>query len=249
MKTTFAISGLLFFMIGCGHAFAATETFNAMNALAVPVKPATVQDAFSDVEISALLTSYDNPDGPPGEIIHGRHGWTHYILDLPSSSADSKGLVIICHGVLASSDLYKEAAEILTASGYTVLRYDFFGHGYSKWEGPDSFVEYHPDVFVDQLEDTLDAAAVGSESCPEIVAFVGHSTGALVGIYAEERWRRTQGARHIAKLILASPAIWAHKPLLVCMIKFLCRHSRPRQVLTLNLFSRFFSTPTCNLTL
>jgi len=113
--------------------------------------------------------------------------------------------------------------------GYYVLRYDFFGHGYSKHQGPSIWFEYTTDMLVDELEDLLDyiydyySKTKRLKRPPNIAAFIGHSTGGILGICASARWstaaeiNNQHPVRFIPRLILLSPAIWADKPLLAVL--------------------------------
>ena len=178
-------------------------------------------DVFKPQEITTLTTVWkdDNvwkeDNGPEGKFLKGRHGVTHYIVDRRNNKNKSKkGMVILCHGLGQSLKMYKEFSDMLVKDGFAVLRYDYFGHGYSKFGGRDIWIKYTPDVFVNQLEDLIDF--VTKEEKEEIVAFVGHSNGGVVGISANYRWNSdsTNKRKLIPKLILANPAIYASKPLL-----------------------------------
>ena len=172
-------------------------------------------DVFTSQELTTLTTVWEDNNGPEGKFLKGRHGVTHYIVDRGNNNNESKkGIIILCHGLGQSLKMYKEFSDILVKDGFAVLRYDYFGHGYSKYVGRDIWVKYTPDVFVNQLEDLIDF--VTKEENEEVVAFVGHSNGGVVGISANYRWNSdsTNKRKLIPKLILANPAIYASKPLL-----------------------------------
>lgn len=123
----------------------------------------------------------------------------------------AKGLVVLAHGLGTSYYAFEEFAQELVNAGYSVLSYDYYGHGYSKYNG-DMFVDYDKELFVDQLEDLL--GFVEKESGERCVAMVGHSTGAIVCTAANERWGMDgSGERKVVpKLILAAPCFYANKP-------------------------------------
>ena len=163
-------------------------------------------------------------DKPEGKFLKGRHGTTHYIVDrncnsISSSNSESndKGMVVLGHGLGSSLKMFQELSDILADKGYTVLRYDCFGHGYSKYNGEDMWIKYGPDMFVDQLEDLLDF--VCEEENEKVVAFVGHSNGGVNGISANYRWSSSNHENNskrsvFPKMILVNPALYAKKPLL-----------------------------------
>jgi len=172
----------------------------------------TVQpiDVFSS-ETLLQINQASSASGPDHSIIKGRHGYTHYVVDGYSTS---RKLVILSHGIGTSQRMYQDLVNRLVDSGFSTLRYDFFGHGYSKYDG-DMWFDYTPDVFVDQLEDVLDHVTAGDGKYKEqcLTAIVGHSTGALAAIHSVDRWAM-EGAneRAIPKIVLLAPALWANKP-------------------------------------
>lgn len=174
-------------------------------------------EVFTSNELSTLTTVWED-DEPEGKFLKGRHGITHYKVDRENNDTKSKkGMVILCHGLGRSLKMYQELTDILLKDGYSVLRYDYFGHGYSKYLGKNMWIQYTTDIFVDQLEDLIDH--VVKEEQEDIVAFVGHSNGGVVGIAANYRWSHSNGGgsssrKILPKLILANPALYASKPLL-----------------------------------
>ena len=177
------------------------------------VEPSKV---FSNSELFQINEA-DNKAGPDGSIHKGRHGYTHYVVD---RHENSRKLIVLSHGIGKSQSIYQEFSNHLIDSGYSTLRYDFFGHGYSKFDNTDQggdsgiWFEYEPNVFVDQLEDLLDHVTAEDGECREhtLTAIVGHCTGGVVAIHAADRWS-TEGAknRSLPKIVLLSPALWASK--------------------------------------
>ena len=170
-----------------------------------------VHEVFTPDELSTLTNVWQAQ--PAGKFLKGRHGITHYKVNHRKESYE-KGMVILCHGLGQSMKMYQELTDILINEGFSVLRYDYFGHGYSKYQGDknDKWIKYTTEIFVDQLEDLMDH--VIKESQQEIVAFVGHSNGGVVGIAANYRWSRGTGSprKILPKLILCNPAVYARKP-------------------------------------
>lgn len=164
-----------------------------------------VTSVFTEEELSDLKASINGE--PQGIFLKGRHGFTHYTLDTPASSSSSKGLVVIAAGIGVPSSYFKEFSDILVSEGYSTLTYDYFGHGYSK--GTNKWVEYSPDLFVDQVEDILEY--IGTDP----TAFIGHSTGGVVSIAAVDRWSKEGSKRSvIPKQVLVAPVLFAKKPFL-----------------------------------
>ena len=112
--------------------------------------------------------------------------------------------------MLFRSDVYEIITTELVNSGFKVLRYDFYGHGYSKHGGDETFFKYDTDVFVDQLEDVLEH--VEKEEGVQAAAICGHSTGGNLCIAANYRWSKEGSKRAVApKMILIAPALYAKK--------------------------------------
>ena len=91
-------------------------------------------------------------------------GYTHYELGNP----DAEETVVLVHGFSVPYFIYDPTFEFLTQSGLRVLRYDFFGRGFS--DRPDT--RYNIDLFVRQLSDLLAALCLDQP-----VSLVGLSTG------------------------------------------------------------------------
>lgn len=168
------------------------------------VQPSNV---FTKDELDTLTTCY-NEEKPRGKLLQESHGVTHYQVTGTENGPSAKGLVVTCHGIGTSSYAFSEFAQELVNAGYSVLCYDYYGHGYSKYDG-DMFVEYHKDLFVDQLEDLL--GFVEKETGETCVALVGHSTGGLAISAANKRWGKDGKRAVIPKLVLASPVFYAKK--------------------------------------
>lgn len=177
---------------------------------AITTSVVSAKDALTEDEMDALTSTWGSP--APGLFLRDRHGFTHFVVDVPTE-VKSKGIVVLGHGLGTSFKVYEDAAVKLNAEGYTVVRYDFYNHGYSKYDvaGKDKWIEYSIDVFVDQLEDLL--LHVSAELNQRVVGYIGHSTAGLVGPAANLRWSG-DGARRpvIPKLILLAPAFYAKKP-------------------------------------
>ena len=175
-------------------------------------------DVFSNKEMVALKSAWDD-NGPEGSLLKDRHGFTHYIIDRPSTSKkgmqpSTKGIIVLSHGLGTSVRVYHQLAAILVDDGYTVLRYDFYNHGYSKYAGglfgKDVWIKYTVDLFVDQLEDLL--LHVCAETKETVVGIVGHSTGGVVAVASNARWRTKEAKRDvIPSVVLANPALFLFK--------------------------------------
>lgn len=76
-------------------------------------------------------------------------GVTHYELSNPEHTQT----VVLVHGFSVPSFIFDPTFEVLTSSGFRVLRYDLFGRGLS--DRPHR--RYNIDLFIRQLTDLLDA--------------------------------------------------------------------------------------------
>jgi hypothetical protein len=175
------------------------------------VNPILVQPTqiYTPKELEVLRTCWDGSN-PERGLLKERHGYTHFVLDGLENGPSKKGLIVVIHGVGESSKSPKEFADCLVHDGFSVLRYDSYGHGYSKFGGNDPWFKYTPDMLVDQLEDVL--KYVLEETKERVVALVGHSTSGVVCIKANERWANNGAKRGVvSKLILLAPALYAQK--------------------------------------
>jgi len=180
-----------------------------------------ITQVLSESAISQIASSYGG-SVPEGNFCKGRHGYTHYVLDQPPLDSpvpvnDKYGdLIVMAHGLGNSLTAYKDLSKHMTAKGYYVLRYDYFGHGYSKYDGDDMWMEYTTDMLIDQLEDVVDHVVntTSSKHKLKLSTFVGHSTGGVLGIAASARWSESASSNNIRqfpRIVLLSPAIWADK--------------------------------------
>jgi pimeloyl-ACP methyl ester carboxylesterase len=84
-----------------------------------------------------------------GSFVSLGDGVTHYELD-----GDEEGVpIVLVHGFSVPYFIWDHTFEFLSASGFTVLRYDLFGRGFS--DRPQLKYDIH--LFVRQLKDLLDA--------------------------------------------------------------------------------------------
>ena len=123
-----------------------------------------------------------------GKFVQLQDGVTHYDVVGP----DSGQRVLLVHGFSVPMYIWDSTATALTAAGFRVARYDYFGRGYS--DRPD--VSYNADLYDRQLVQLLD-----SLGWREPVDIVGLSMGGPV--------TATFVARHperVRSLTLVDPA-------------------------------------------
>ena len=93
----------------------------------------------------------------PGEFANLSYGETHYVIHgkngEPKLNPASRELVVLVHGFAGSSAVWGTSQYLttLSSSGYDVLTFDNYGHGYSS--GPD--VTYSVELFSSQLSELL----------------------------------------------------------------------------------------------
>jgi len=107
-------------------------------------------------------------------------------------------LVVLMHGFAGSTEVFidfqrSNLSQFLTSAGYSILMYDFFGHGHS--DSPD--ITYSAELFASQLVDICLALNIR-----EPFALVAHSMGAsvaarFVAVHPEL----------VSKLVLLSPSV------------------------------------------
>jgi pimeloyl-ACP methyl ester carboxylesterase len=171
-----------------------------------PATPTLVEAAsavFTDAEVTSLTDAMTGP--PVGKWCRGRLGWTHFKLDEPAADvAKSPREVITCaHGLGTNLGVYAELSKALTGAGYTVLRYEYFSHGWSKSDDP--FLKMGEAEMVTQVEDLLNLVLEPNEPMRN---FIGHSTGGIVAVNCSKALKE----RNICRFCFVSPAFWANKP-------------------------------------
>lgn len=194
------------------HGISSSPNSSRSTPSTMPMTPLQIQalEAFTQEELDTLTACYGE-ETPQGKFLKETHGVTHYQVEGVDNGPSAKGLVVLAHGIGTSYYAFEEFAQELVNAGYSVLSYDYYGHGYSKYSG-DMFVDYDKDLFVDQLQDLL--GFVEKETGEICVAMVGHSTGGIVCTAANERWGKggdNLQRKVIPKLILAAPAFYAKK--------------------------------------
>src|SRR5881296_630869 len=87
----------------------------------------------------------------PGAFALLSDGYTHYELGGPASG-DGR-VVVLAAGFTVPYYIWDPTFSALTAAGFRVLRYDYYGRGYS--DRPN--IAYNQDLYVRQLTQLLDA--------------------------------------------------------------------------------------------
>jgi len=173
----------------------------------------SARDVLTEDEFNAISASVGEQP-PSGRFLRGRHGTTHFYLQAPDSgcaplkslrdSSSAARLVVMAHGLGTNIHLYDEMVGPLLDDGFAVLRYDYFGHG---WSVPDNkYFVYDKTVMLEQLEDLLDHV-IGTGGT--VHGFVGHSTGGCAAVLAASHLKDYSFER----LLLVSPCFWKQAPL------------------------------------
>ena len=174
-------------------------------------------DALSAEEFSTIK---DIQEGEPlGRFLKTRHGITHFVINKEEGDdAGSNGVIVMALGIGNDVRRYSELAVAIASEGFVVVSYDYYGHGFSK--ANDLWIEYSPEILVDQLEDVVDF--VCDQEGKKLVGMVGHSTGGIAAIHANLRWGGEDSKRSvIPKLALVSPALFAKKVRFLCVSIFI----------------------------
>jgi len=85
----------------------------------------------------------------PGQFVRLSDGYTHYELGGPASGQ----IVVLAAGFSVPYYIWDPTFKALTAAGFRVLRYDYYGRGYSD-RPPIAFTD---EMYTRQLEQLLDA--------------------------------------------------------------------------------------------
>jgi pimeloyl-ACP methyl ester carboxylesterase len=129
----------------------------------------------------------------PGAYIRLPGGVTRYEMAGPPVTP----VVVLLHAEMGWASYWDKTFEALS-NHYRVLRFDFFGRGYSDRPVTD----YTLDLWVQQLADLLDALQVEGP-----VDLVGGSVGALVGAVYADRY-----PERVRRIALIGPAGFPRRP-------------------------------------
>ena len=103
----------------------------------------------------------------PGQFVRLTSGHTHYEVGGPPNGR----VVVLVAGFSVPYYIWDPTFDALTKAGFRVLRYDYYGRGYS--DRPD--VPYNEDFYVRQLQELLDAVHISTP-----IDLAGLSMGAAV---------------------------------------------------------------------
>lgn len=152
-----------------------------------------------DREDKALNTDTRKQLG--GRYVALSKGYTHYQLE----ESKNAPLVVLIHGFSVPSYLWQPTYEHLLAQGFSVLRYDIYGRGFS--DRPDQ--AYTMDLYVEQLSELLAALNIVKP-----VSIVGLSMGGAVAAHFAAAFPdQTQSVSLFAPLI-QTPVKEEMRPLL-----------------------------------
>jgi len=148
--------------------------------------------------------------------IKAKDGTTISALFFSSENAETKGVVVLCHGFGEHAGLYTDVAERLAQAGYASILYDQRGHGKppdgnKKWFGVISGYE----CFLDDVDSVANAAGEMQPGIP--MALYGHSMGGNIAISALLR-----GTDEFKCAVLEAPWLGLYKkqsPLIVGFAK------------------------------
>jgi pimeloyl-ACP methyl ester carboxylesterase len=125
-----------------------------------------------------------------GDWVKLSRGNIYFEWFLPSSSIDSKGIMVLVHGFSTPSFVWGGLVNNFVNAGYKVLVYDHFGRGFS--ERPR--VAYDKSLYLETLRELI-----SSQNIEESVHLVGYSMGGpIVGYYADTYPEDTKSVSLIA---------------------------------------------------
>lgn len=127
--------------------------------------------------------------GMPGQFVSLSDGYTHYEL---AGAADGR-IVVLAAGFSVPYYIWDPTFKALTAAGFRVLRYDYYGRGYSDRPA----IPFTDDMYVRQLDELLNAVHLNGP-----IDLVGISFGAsLITSFADKY------PEHVRSLIYFDPSI------------------------------------------
>jgi len=153
--------------------------------------------------------------GPPyGETVQlpsGGGAVTHYCLERPSSNAGDPHTVVLINGINDFSVRYAAMAAALAEAGFTVLRYDGYGRGWSsvpaqkKGKKDATRLKFDMAMHLKQLEELV--AHLGLDPQHAAMSLVGHSMGGLTATHFARAHPQLRGMVLLAPAgVMKSPA-------------------------------------------
>jgi len=127
----------------------------------------------------------------PGRFVKLSDGFTHYEIGGPASGRT----VVLAAGVSVPYYIWDPTFMALTDAGLRVLRYDYYGRGYS--DRPD--VAYSQDLYVRQLAELLDAVHI-----TDPIDLAGLSYGGSVVTSFADRF-----PDRVRSLVYVDPSFWS----------------------------------------
>lgn len=125
----------------------------------------------------------------PGRFVRLSDGYTHYEL----AGAPAGDVVVLASGRTVPYYIWYPTFKLLSDSGFRVLRYDYYGRGYS--DRPD--IEYNEALYIRQLGELLDSLQIDRP-----VNLVGLSVGGSVVTSFTDRY-----PARVKRLVYVDPAI------------------------------------------
>jgi pimeloyl-ACP methyl ester carboxylesterase len=127
----------------------------------------------------------------PGQFVRLSDGVTHYEIGGP---ADGR-VVVLAAGVSVPYYIWDPTFAALTEAGFRVLRYDYYGRGYS--DRPD--IAYSQDLYVRQLAELLEAVHIAQP-----IDLAGLSYGGSVVTSFADRF-----PDRVRSLVYVDPSFWS----------------------------------------
>jgi pimeloyl-ACP methyl ester carboxylesterase len=127
----------------------------------------------------------------PGQFVRLSDGVTHYEIGGP---ADGR-VVVLAAGVSVPYYIWDPTFAALTQAGFRVLRYDYYGRGYS--DRPD--IAYSQDLYVRQLAELLEAVHIAQP-----IDLAGLSYGGSVVTSFADRF-----PDRVRSLVYVDPSFWS----------------------------------------
>jgi len=102
----------------------------------LPIDLTTLAEVHNPADIECITSAMGGPCR--GQFAKGRFGTTHFLLEQPGAAVEKspREVVLCAHGVGTNLAVYDDLAKDLLKAGFTVLRYEYFSHGWSKAEDP-----------------------------------------------------------------------------------------------------------------
>ena len=122
-----------------------------MKAFSPPNGCIAPEQVMSTAELQNITKLFG--EGPAGHFHKGTYGYTHFVVEGPIIHQEVRKWCVLIHGLGTNLHVFDDLADALVSDGFTVLRYEFYNHGFSVGTVP--VLRLNQEVMVTQVVELL----------------------------------------------------------------------------------------------